>query len=153
MHRYTLDELLLAHTQLQKRLTATLTVVGNIARKSKPEHLPAGFRALARASAPTPTIQANDGTLTLIWRIPGLTTQPLHLPAYLLRSSDRDVATWARAEVTRCRANAIARQRTAIDREIADLEARQARLERDLAAKRAQRQSLPRPRRVDASRG
>ena len=146
MHRYTPDELLLAHTQLQQRLTATLTVVTNIARKSKPEHLPAGFRTLVRSNTAAPVINAKDGAFILIWRIPGLTTQPLVLPARLLRASDREVATWARAEVNRCRPNAIAR-------EIVDLEARHARLERDLSVKRAQRENLPRARRKGTSRG
>jgi hypothetical protein len=153
VHRFTSDELLLAHTQLHERLATTLAVVTNIARKSKPEHLPAGFRALVRSNTAAPIIQARDGAFSLIWRIPGFTTQPLVLPARLLRASDRDVATWARAEVNRCRPNAINRQRTALDREIADLEARHARLERDLSVKRAQRENLPRARRKEATRG
>lgn len=133
-------ELLAANDQLHRRTQAAIRIVEAVARKTRKEHLPAGFAALLRNTSHTVHPSARFQNVQLRFPV----GQSLELPIELLAASDREVAVWARERIRASRHVAFTKAKKAIFEDIAATEKRLSAVIADLERKQRELDQLGR---------
>ena len=139
--RTRVDELIDASHELGRRVDNVITIITNIARKSRPEHLPAGFEPLTHSHRRTVHYIYARRHVQVRFD-PG---SNLEFPMDLLSAPDRVVATWARSRVKACRINSYHRARRKLTSEIERDEALVKRATRSLEENRRRLANLSAP--------
>lgn len=138
-HRRTPTELIAAHDDLMRRTSAVLEVITAVSKKTRPEHLPAGFQPLLHPARKR-TIHPYSTKAHIQVRFD--VGSNLEFPSELLARSNRDVAVWARERIRACRHVTFHTVKRALTEDITRTEQRIAAANRTLEAKRRELANL-----------
>lgn len=138
MTRPTPAELVAAHEELTRRTFAVVETITAVARKTRPDYLPAGFEPLLHTRRRTIHPLSAKETIQVRYDI-GST---LEFPIVLLASSNRDVAVWARERIRACRHVSFQKAKKQLTDDIARMESRIVGDERTLEIKRRELANL-----------
>lgn len=134
MVRTTPAELVAAHDELHRRVRAVVDIVAAVSRKTRPDHLPAGFQPLLHDRRRTIHPLARRDTIQVRFD----QGSNLEFPIELLARSSRDVAVWARERIRACRHVTFSKVKRELEADITRGERNLAATETWLEAKRRQ---------------
>lgn len=134
-------QLVAAHEDMSRRVWATVAIITAVARKTRREHLPAGFVPLLRMTRKSIHPYSPKGHIQVRFEV-GST---LEFPIELLGKSDRDVATWARERIRACRVNSFHKVKRQLTSDIAATEKRLASVVRELEEQNRRLANLGKP--------
>lgn len=131
-------ELVAAHDELMRRTWAVIDIVTAVARKTRPDHLPAGFQPLLQTRRRTIHPHGPKGHIQVRYDV----GSNLEFPIELLAMSNRDVAVWARERIRACRHVTFSKVKRSLTDDVARAEQRVADATRALEQKRRELANL-----------
>lgn len=131
-------ELVVAHDELMRRTWAVIEIVTAVARKTRPDYLPAGFQPLLQTRRRTIHPYAPKGHIQVRFDV----GSSLEFPIELLAMSNRDVAVWARERIRASRHVTFSKAKRSLTDDVARAEQRVADATRALDQKRRELANL-----------